>query len=138
MLAQRLKELRFEHKITQQEMASKLGISRSTLAGYESENKQPSYDILLKISNVFNISTDYLLGSSNNTLSDSNIESSSVIISDEDLLSSPEEKRLLKAYRALGDDSKIIALSKLLEMERAEKINTESEVQRTGTDNLSK
>lgn len=63
MLAQKLKDLRTANKMTQQEMAHKLRISRSTLAGYEAENKQPSYDVLIKIAQLFNVPTDYLLES---------------------------------------------------------------------------
>jgi len=57
----RLKKLRKESKLTQQELADKLNIKRSTLAGYES-GKQPSYETLVKLSDIFNVSVDYILG----------------------------------------------------------------------------
>lgn len=62
MISQVLKKLRNSNNLTQQEMADQLGISRSTLAGYESENKQPSYETLIQIAKKFDVSTDYLLG----------------------------------------------------------------------------
>ncbi len=58
----RLKELRENAKMTQEDLAKVLGVVRPTIAGYETKGKQPSYDILLKLSEVFNCSTDYLLG----------------------------------------------------------------------------
>lgn len=61
-IAQRIKNLRESAHLTQQELADRLSISRSTLAGYESENKQPSYQVLAQISSIFKIPTDYLLG----------------------------------------------------------------------------
>lgn len=60
-LSQKLKHLRQSKGLTQQEMADKLSISRSTLAGYEAESKQPSYDVLVQIASFFEVSTDYLL-----------------------------------------------------------------------------
>ena len=61
-IAQRIKELRESAHLTQQELAKKISISRSTLAGYESENKQPSYQVLAQIAAVFKVPTDYILG----------------------------------------------------------------------------
>lgn len=60
-LSQRIKNLRQSKGLTQQELADKLSISRSTLAGYEAESKQPSYEVLLQIAHFFDVSTDYLL-----------------------------------------------------------------------------
>lgn len=61
-IAQRIKELRESAHLTQQELAKKISISRSTLAGYESENKQPSYQVLAQMASVFKVPTDYILG----------------------------------------------------------------------------
>lgn len=61
-IAQRIKELRESAHLTQQELAKKISISRSTLAGYESENKQPSFQVLAQIAAVFKVPTDYILG----------------------------------------------------------------------------
>lgn len=61
-IAQRIKELRESAHLTQQELAKKISISRSTLAGYESENKQPSYQVLAQIAAFFKVPTDYILG----------------------------------------------------------------------------
>ncbi|AEM79783.1 helix-turn-helix domain-containing protein [Thermoanaerobacter wiegelii] len=58
----RLKELRKEKNLTQEDLAKILGISRSTIAGYETERKEPDYETLKKIADFFNVSIDYLLG----------------------------------------------------------------------------
>jgi transcriptional regulator with XRE-family HTH domain len=47
--------------MTQKELANALQISRSTIAGYESESKQPSYEMLVKMAKIFDVSTDYLI-----------------------------------------------------------------------------
>lgn len=58
----RLKQLRKEANLTQEELASKLNKTRSTIAGYETERKEPDYDTLKCIADFFNTSIDYLLG----------------------------------------------------------------------------
>jgi len=58
----RLKALREKRGWTQQDLADRLNISRNTVAGYESKGKIPREDTLVAIANLFNVSTDYLLG----------------------------------------------------------------------------
>ena len=64
MLGLRIKQLREELKLNQEELAKKLNISPSTIAMYETNRRQPNYDILENLSNIFNCSLDYLLGKS--------------------------------------------------------------------------
>lgn len=59
---ERLKQLRIENNMTQEELAQEIGISRSCIANYESQNFNPSIDILEKLVGVFNCSSDFLLG----------------------------------------------------------------------------
>lgn len=56
-----LKELRESRNITQEELASYLKVSRPTIAGYETKNRQPDFEKLIKLSRYFNVSIDYLL-----------------------------------------------------------------------------
>ncbi|MCC5909181.1 MAG: helix-turn-helix transcriptional regulator [Clostridiaceae bacterium] len=59
--SKRLKHLRKENNLTQEALAKKLNKSRSTIAGYETERKEPDYDTLIKIAQIFKVSIDYLL-----------------------------------------------------------------------------
>lgn len=61
----RIKILREELKMTQQELADKLGGAKSSVAMYENEERKPSLEILLKLSEIFNCSIDYILGKTN-------------------------------------------------------------------------
>jgi transcriptional regulator with XRE-family HTH domain len=63
--ANSVKFLRKELGLTQEELGQRLSISRSTIAGYETERKEPDHETLLKFADFFNVSTDYLLGKSN-------------------------------------------------------------------------
>ena len=58
----RLKELRKRSKLSQEQLARQLGITKGMISSYETSMRMPSYHILLKISFLFNVSTDYLLG----------------------------------------------------------------------------
>ncbi|WP_281885607.1 helix-turn-helix domain-containing protein [Paenibacillus sp. YYML68] len=64
---QRFKQLREAANWTQDQVADKLGLSRPTIAGYESEDKNrvPREETLRKIADLFDVSTDYLLGRTN-------------------------------------------------------------------------
>ena len=58
----RLKELRTELGLSQQKMAEAIGCQQTAYMRYERGLRQPSFELLLKMSEVFNVSTDYLLG----------------------------------------------------------------------------
>lgn len=57
-----LKTLRLQNKFTQAELAKKLGLTKSVISAYENGLRLPSYDVLIHIARIFNVSTDYLLG----------------------------------------------------------------------------
>ncbi len=57
----KLKELRKGQKLTQQQLAERLGVAKSVVSYYESGDRYPSYDVLVRIAHVFHTTTDYLL-----------------------------------------------------------------------------
>lgn len=57
----RLTNLRKNLKLTQQELADKLGISRAALSHYEKDRRDPDSDTLIKLSDFFEVTIDYLL-----------------------------------------------------------------------------
>lgn len=57
-----LKTIRTEKKISQQKLADKIGVSRSTVAMWETAASQPDNEMLKKIADFFGVSIDYLLG----------------------------------------------------------------------------
>ena len=58
----RLKTLRIKKKLTQQQLADLLGLTKSVITAYENGLRYPAYDVLIKISRIFKVSTDFLLG----------------------------------------------------------------------------
>ena len=57
----KLKMLRNGQKMTQQQLATRLGVAKSVVSYYESGDRFPSYDVLIKIAHTFHTTTDYLL-----------------------------------------------------------------------------
>ena len=57
-----LKELRLKYKMTQKELADKIGVTKSVVSYYELQERSPSPEILIKLSGIFHVTTDYLLG----------------------------------------------------------------------------
>lgn len=57
----RIKLLREEFNYTQQDLANKLECSKSVIGLYENESRKPSMEILIKLSEIFNCSIDYIL-----------------------------------------------------------------------------
>ena len=61
----RLKELRIEKGLTQEKLAKKIGINRTTIAKIESGDRDLTLDHIQRMSDFFNVSYDYILGKSN-------------------------------------------------------------------------
>ena len=61
----RIRGLRKCKNISQSELASILGVGQNSIARYEQNERTPSFGVLLKLSDYFDVSTDYLLGKSN-------------------------------------------------------------------------
>lgn len=57
-----LQELRLDSGLTQDALADKLCVTRSALSKYETGENNPTMDFLIRCSNFFNVSADYLLG----------------------------------------------------------------------------
>lgn len=58
----KLKQLRTQNGMTQQQLANLLGVSKSVVSYYELQERIPSPEILVKLAAVFHVTTDYLLG----------------------------------------------------------------------------
>ena len=62
MIGQRLKRLREEKGLTQQQLADELHLTYHAVSGYERNNSEPDDEILINIATYFHVSSDYLLG----------------------------------------------------------------------------
>ena len=62
MFGEQIKSLRMCKGLNQVELAKIFGVTKQSVSNWENENIMPSVDMLIKIANFFNVSTDYLLG----------------------------------------------------------------------------
>lgn len=70
----RIKMLREDLGMTQQDLADKIEGAKSSVAMYEKGDRKPSLEVLVKLSEIFNCSIDYLLGKSDIRNSENNAD----------------------------------------------------------------
>ena len=109
IMSNKLKELRKNSALTQQDIAEVIGVDRSSYSYYENGKASPSFQVLIKIAKVFNVTLDYIVfGDDSKTvqptaaLSD-NYSSYSKVDSFVNL--SDSEKNLIMYSRLLDADS---------------------------------
>lgn len=59
--SEKIKTLRMSHRLSQRELADMVGVGKSQISYYENGERFPSADVLIKIADVFRVTTDYLL-----------------------------------------------------------------------------
>lgn len=62
IIGNKIKELRIAKNVTQEELASRVNVAKATISAYENGSRLPSYTVLVKLSRIFHVSTDNLLG----------------------------------------------------------------------------
>ena len=92
MTYSRLKELRLDKGVTQQAVSNATKISRSVLSQYENGIAEPTASVVVKLAQYFSVSTDYLLGRTDDL--------GAVIAPSADNYT-PEEQKLIADYREL-------------------------------------
>lgn len=63
--SKRLRELRLNNKLRQDQVASLVGVNKNAISTYENDARQPSFEILVRLADLYRVSTDYLLGRTN-------------------------------------------------------------------------
>ena len=116
-LGEKLLRLRKEMKMTQDDVAKILGMSRTSFSKYENGNSAPPLQVLRKIAAIYNVGLEYLIFDENTSirLNDSQSEdenTSSVPVSKITELR-PVEKQIIGKYRILPDEEKKLLLEKL-------------------------
>ena len=112
--ANKLSYLKKKKKMSQEQLANKLNISPSTVGMYETAKRQPDNEMVTKIANLFNVSTDYLL---DNDLKDVNVseDNKKLIQSLADGLTNPLNKALYSKASELKNDRDKEAVLKVIE-----------------------
>lgn len=98
----RIRELRKENKLTQQEVADYLKVNKQTISGYERGVRRPDFVKLDALADLFNVSLAYLIGSQD--------ERGSYPKHGTPELPDPEEAAILEAYRKAPEDVQRLVL----------------------------
>ena len=104
------KDLRKDKNLLQQEIAIKINITRSTISDWENERSEPNIDQLLKLSDFFNCSIDFLLGREDDF---GNVTAHPEL--------SEREKTLLNYFNQLSDSRQEVILETMSDMVEAKK-----------------
>lgn len=110
-LGDRIKKYRKINKFTQKQLSSQLGLTPKMVSFYERNERMPPIDIIIKLSQIFSVSTDYLLGLSTEQSIPNTLNNLSI-----------EEKAIVDLYRSLDKDYKDIIWGELKKCEKLQKL----------------
>lgn len=136
MVAENLKSIRKEHKLTQQDIANVLGIDRSTYAFYETGKTTPSVTTLYKLAEVYNVPIERFIENESESAHfekkrevDMSVSSPGI---DQLANLDKDEKMLLMCYRLIDSKNKEKAMEMLKDFAR----KVESETDKENKDNV--
>lgn len=115
--SERLKFLRKERDYTQDQLANFLGISRSSLAMYEQGRRNPDFETLEAMADIFNVDIDYLLGK----------KDTSTIL---EISLATGEIELIKSFRELNENGKQKAIDYITDLTGNKKYTEKEEPSR--------
>ena len=104
-LGYRLKELRRQRNISQEELGNLLGVTKVSISGYERGTRIPSIEILNNILNFFDISADYLLGRELDIICEDS-QNVSILLASNDINIIRELRRFPTLYNEIAVDPK--------------------------------
>ncbi len=96
-MANRIRELRYEKRITQLQLSIDLGVTQETISAYEHNRHLPSLSALMKMSEIFDASMDYIIGLSNVR---------HIMAQSDNSIDIEQKTTLLNYYRRLGSKNK--------------------------------
>ena len=127
MLGDRLRAIRKEHGLTQQNIADVFGVDRTTYTVYEGGSITPSPATLVKLSQIYNVTVGYLIGVEENHPELRKIpeekQREKLLSSDPISLLKKEEKELMLYFRVLSDAEKHKIIDEMKDLaQRSEKL----------------
>ena len=98
----RIKELRIEKGLTQSQLAELLGVNQTAAGKYERGELEPNFSTLIKLSQIFEVSIDFLIGHSDDlgVISISSQKEKPAELS-------PDGKELLDIYNSLESEHRV-------------------------------
>lgn len=116
MIGERIRERRKELGMTQDELANKVGVKKTSISNYEVNTNSPPEKIIIKLMEALNCDANYLFADCDKQIK---------------IAITPHEERLIKAYRQMPEMH--LAIDRLLGIEEA-KITVSQKAARSGDD----
>lgn len=126
MLGDKIKKLRKEKHITQQELADKVGISRSSIGMIESNKQGTTNETLVKLAKVLNTTVDYLLSDSDYENIEKKERDYSLTIKEQENIDSEAQKILDELSMSFSKNKDMLTEEDYFAIENALKITLES------------
>ena len=104
LVGQRIRILREENDITQNELGEKLSVSKTTISHYENDSRTPSIETLIQLADFFQVDLDYILGVESVGYS----EKRSVQMSDEEIDFILELRRMMTYKKIISNPKKYV------------------------------
>lgn len=105
-----IQQLREEQNLLQSDLAAALNLGRTTISNYENDYSSPDLQTLINIANLFNVSTDYLLGISENRVYECDLTN--------------QEKRLLYYFKRLNWENRDYIIGEMIKLYREQPKST--------------
>lgn len=105
ILGKRLKELRKQHQMTQQELGNLINVTKVSICCYEKGTRTPTLETLLEIANVFHVDVNYFFGHDEYVIAD-NENSYGIRMAKEEIEIIEELRKHIVLYEKLIDDPK--------------------------------
>lgn len=103
-MGNRIKELRKKHRMSQIRLSIELEVSQEAVSAYENGKCYPSFQSLLKLSEIFNSSIDYIMGLSDKNISPSSIsENERILLNDFKKLDELRQEKAISYVQGLYD-----------------------------------
>lgn len=117
-MANRIRELRKQNNLTMKQLGEELGLGESTISQYENGKREPDIKTLLRISEFFHVSVDYLLGHVSEPwfYLDNERILSEINNYDDEPSQEPIKQRLLTAFDQLNEDGQKKAVERVEEL----------------------
>ena len=104
--------------------AEKAGITKGAVGMYETDKRKPDYDTLIKLADLFNVSTDYLLSHTVDSISKTSNHSVSVSLDSSRY--SKQGLYILELYESMNEESQAILYGKARELIREQRLEEKS------------
>ena len=118
MLSERLVQLRKERNLYQKDLAKILNVAQPTVGGWESGARTPDNDMLMTLANYFDVSTDYLLGRSDNKNPSNGLYTKTITDEDGYSIEIKTEVPFNKLSKEKQQDMIDVAMEKLFEVKK--------------------